>query len=66
MAGPNARYDRDGLLHWYQARFAAITPGITEEQFRTESRHKLHEMLVDVSRRSFPETSEFAIDDMLA
>jgi preprotein translocase subunit SecA len=66
MAGPGARYDREGLLRWYQARFPDIKPGISEEDFRTQSRNKLQQLLVDVSRQSFPPVGQFSIDDMLA
>ena len=66
MAGPGARYDREGLLRWYQARFAGIQPVISEEDFRTQSRTKLHQMLVEVSRKSFPAAGQVDIDAMLA
>ncbi len=49
-----ARYDREGLMRWYQARFGLT--GITEEQFRTESRTKLHDLLADSSSRRSPRT----------
>src|SRR5438477_2131392 len=54
LGGPGARYDREGLLRWYQGRFAEVQPPITEEDFLTQSRAKLYLMLVEVSRRSFP------------
>src|SRR5262249_8303932 len=47
-----ARYDREGLLRWYQGRYGTVEPHIPEEAFRTEPRHKLHEMLMEVSRKS--------------
>ena len=50
LGGPGARYDREGLLRWYQARYAGVEPAITEEDFRTLSRSKLQQMLVEVSR----------------
>ncbi|HWY88237.1 MAG TPA: SEC-C metal-binding domain-containing protein, partial [Gemmataceae bacterium] len=66
MAGPGARYDREGLLRWYQARFAGVQPGISEEEFRTQSRSKLYQMLVDISRKSFPAAGQDDIDILLA
>ncbi len=66
MGGPGARYDRDGLLRWYQARFGGIQPAISEEDFRTQSRNKLHQMLLEVSRNSFPAAGQDQIDAMLA
>src|SRR5207253_7295632 len=66
MGGPGARYDREGLLRWYQGRLGEVKPGITEEDFRTLSRSKLHQMLVDVSRASFPAAGQVDIDAMIA
>ena len=64
--GAGARYDREGLLRWYQARFPSVTPPISEEDFRTQSRHKLHDMLVEVSRKSFPPVGQDEIDALVA
>src|SRR5437764_3702787 len=66
MAGPGARYDREGLLRWYQARYAGVDPVISEEDFRTQSRKQLHQMLVEFSRKSFPAAGQTDIDAMLA
>src|SRR5262249_41836257 len=37
-----------------------------EEEFRTQSRSRLRELLLDISRKAFPETDETAIDTKLA
>src|SRR5262249_17315213 len=58
-----ARYNREGLYSWYQARFGST--GITEEQFRTESRTKLHDLLLEISKSAFPSEPEEAIDAKL-
>ena len=58
-----ARYDREGLFRWYQARFGST--GISEESFRTESRTKLHDMLLAISQSAFPTEPEEAIDTKL-
>jgi len=58
-----AKYDREGLLRWYQNRFGGS--GITEETFRTESRAKLQELLLDTSRKAFPATTQEQIDTKL-
>ena len=58
-----ARYDREGLFRWYQARFGST--GISEESFRTESRTKLHDMLLAISQSAFPTEAEEAIDAKL-
>jgi preprotein translocase subunit SecA len=103
MAGPGARYDREGLLRWYKARYGAKpavaeTPDtansppssdgqarteappstavssaplatrnstLTEEDFRTQSRSKLYQMLLEVSRGSFPAAGQDDVDAML-
>lgn len=61
-----ARYDREGLYRWYQVRFGQVAPPLSEEEFRTQSRSKLHEMLIDISRRSLPETPQDEMDAKLA
>src|SRR6185295_696750 len=58
-----AKYDREGLLRWYQNRFGGAV--ITEETFRTESRAKLHEKLLEISRQAFPGTPQEQIDTKL-
>jgi preprotein translocase subunit SecA len=58
-----AKYDREGLLRWYQNRFGGTE--ISEETFRTESRAKLHEMLLEISRKAFPATAQEMIDTKL-
>jgi preprotein translocase subunit SecA len=64
-AGGGQRYDREGLFRWAKARFQAAAEGLTEEEFRTQSRAKLHERLVEVSRRFFPKAHQEEIDDRL-
>jgi preprotein translocase subunit SecA len=64
--GPGAgqRYNREGLYHWCMTRFGADT-GLGEEPFRTEPRSKLKTLLLEVSRKSFPETTQEDIDAVL-
>jgi preprotein translocase subunit SecA len=61
---PGQRYNREGLYQWYTLRYGPAG-GMTEEEFRTLSRAKLHDMLVEVSRKSFPEATQDDIDAML-
>jgi preprotein translocase subunit SecA len=61
--GPGSRYDREGLFHWYKARFGDT--GISEEAFRTESRARLHDMLLEISKKAFPAAPEEEIDAKL-
>jgi preprotein translocase subunit SecA len=58
------RVDREGLYHWYMVRFGA-EGGLSEEAFRTEAPSKLRQMLLDVSRKSFPEETHDDIDAVL-
>jgi preprotein translocase subunit SecA len=57
-------YNREGLFHWYTVRYGA-EGGISEETFRTEPRSKLKQLLIEVSRKSFPGATHDDIDTML-
>jgi preprotein translocase subunit SecA len=59
------RYDREGLYHWTSHRFPESGARLTEEDFRTLSRARLQEELVQISRRSFPEAGQDKIDEKL-
>ena len=59
------RYDRLGLFQWYMLRFGQDA-GVTEEQFRNESRAKLFELLNDVCRKTWPAVDQDAIDEHLS
>ena len=48
--GAGQRYDREGLFHWAQQRFPGAADSLSEEDFRTQSRARLQEMLLEVSR----------------
>jgi preprotein translocase subunit SecA len=61
---PGQRYNREGLYQWYMLRFNGLG-GLTEEDFRTQSRAKLNDKLIEVSRQSFPEATQDDIDTML-
>jgi preprotein translocase subunit SecA len=57
------RYDREGLFRWFQARFPQ--GGIVEDDFRTQTRSRLQEMLFDISRKSFPAATQDDLDAKL-
>lgn len=59
------KYDREGLYHWSRLRFPAAA-ALNEEEFRTQSRARLQELLLDISRQSMPEVGQEAIDAKLA
>jgi preprotein translocase subunit SecA len=59
------RYNREGLYGWAHARLGEAASHLTEEQFRTESRANLREKLLEVSRKSYPDADQAAIDDQI-
>ncbi len=60
------RYDREGLYHWSRQRFGTAAEVVTEEDFRTQSRARLQEELLQVSRKCFPQQGQEATDEKLA
>jgi preprotein translocase subunit SecA len=54
------RYDREGLMLWVKQRFPGMT--MTEEDFRTLPRSKVHEKLLEVSKQAFPTATHDDID----
>jgi preprotein translocase subunit SecA len=63
-AGP--RYDRAGLFVWAQMRFPTLAHLLSEDEFRTEPRSRLHEIVMNLSKRFYPTTPQEAIDEKLA
>jgi preprotein translocase subunit SecA len=63
--GPGGRpvgvLDRDGLHQWYTVRFGA-DGGIADETFRIESPSKLRNLLIELTRKTFPEVLHDDID----
>ncbi len=57
------KYDREGLYRWARSRFADHTEHFKEEQFRTESRSRLKELLLDISKKAYPAIDQTAIDE---
>jgi preprotein translocase subunit SecA len=66
MGMAQQRYDREGLFKWAKGRFASAADNLSEEEFRTQPRSKLLEILLEVSRRFYPKTRQEDIDDRLA
>jgi preprotein translocase subunit SecA len=64
-AAGGQRYDREGLYHWALARYPQAAAKLSEEDFRTQSRARLLEMLLEVSRETFPRVDQEAIDAKL-
>jgi preprotein translocase subunit SecA len=59
------RYNRQGLYDWAPKRFPQAGDRIREDDFRTLPRHRLYEMLIDISRSTYPAVNEEAIDAKL-
>jgi preprotein translocase subunit SecA len=57
------KYDREGLFRWARTRFTSHTEHLKEEQFRTESRARLKELLLDISKQAYPALDQTAIDE---
>jgi preprotein translocase subunit SecA len=53
MAG-GQRYDREGLYHWTRQRFPETSDYVAEEDFRTQSRARLHDELLKISEKFLP------------
>jgi hypothetical protein len=64
-AAGGQRYNREGLYYWAAMRFPQARDRLHEEDFRTQPRHRLYEMLIDISRSVYPAVSEEAINDKL-
>ncbi len=56
------RYNREGLYHWARLRFPHAADKLREDDFRTESRSKLHEILLNISREIYPAKDQQRID----
>ncbi len=65
VAPGGQRYNREGLYHWAMTRFPGTAAKLTEEDFRTQSRGKLMEMLLAVSRTAYPTKDQRAVDEKL-
>jgi preprotein translocase subunit SecA len=59
------RYDREGLYRWSMMRFPELKESLSEEDFRTQSRARLQELLLKASEQSFPKAGPDQIDAVL-
>jgi preprotein translocase subunit SecA len=60
------RYDREGLYRWARQRFPGAADSLMEEEFRIQSRSRLQERLLEVSRKFSPRVGQEDIDTRLA
>lgn len=63
--GVGQRYDREGLYHWSRQRFPLLSEVLREEDFRTWSRARLAEALLQISEKSLPHASQEDLDQQL-
>jgi preprotein translocase subunit SecA len=63
--GGGPRYDRQGLYVWTRARFGLGEQELSEDDFRTQSRTRLQEILTDLNRRQYPADGQDVIDARL-
>jgi preprotein translocase subunit SecA len=61
MAGQ--RYNREGLYHWALDRFPEYRHRLNAEDFHTQSRNRLKEILLEASRACHPKVPQEAIDE---
>lgn len=61
-----ARYNRAGLFDWTKFRFPQFDGQISEDDFRTQPRSKLVEMINEFSQRSYPQTPQEMITDKVS
>ena len=59
------KYNREGLFGWAKIRFPSVAETITEDDFRTQSRQRLQQILLEASKASYPSQSEELIDEQL-
>jgi preprotein translocase subunit SecA len=60
------RYDREGLYQWTRMRFPEAADSLSEEEFRTQSRARLQELVLGISRSYFAQEGHDKIDAKLA
>jgi preprotein translocase subunit SecA len=59
------RYDRQGLYVWTRVRFGLGEHDLSEDEFRTQPKSKVTEILLDIGRRKYPADGQEAIDAKL-
>jgi preprotein translocase subunit SecA len=66
--GPGAgqqKYDREGLFRWAKTRFGPQAEHLQENDFRTESRSRLREILLELSAKAYPRVDQTEIDSKI-
>lgn len=65
VAPGSQKYDREGLLTWTQMRFPDEAKQLNAEEFRTLSRAKIQELLIEMSKKSLPAEGTETLDEHL-
>ncbi len=63
--GMGERYNRDGLLAWVKERFPGAADAINADQFLNQSRHRLQEEILEVSKRFYPAQGTAGLDALI-
>ncbi len=56
------RYNREGIFYWATMRFPQAREQLHEDDFRTQPRPRLFQLLLEVSRSAYPSDGHEAID----
>lgn len=60
--GGGKKYDRGGLFMWTKMRFGPLAESLLEEDFLTQSRNRLYERILELSRKAYPSAGHTEID----
>jgi preprotein translocase subunit SecA len=63
--GRPQRHDRDGLHTWAKQRFPTVADRFSEDAFRTESRHRIRDLLLEASKACYVANGPKQIDEQL-
>ncbi len=66
QGGGAQRYNREGLLTWARQRFNGKADHLNETSFLVESRSRLRDILMDVSRQFFPSGLYEKMEELLS
>jgi preprotein translocase subunit SecA len=64
-AAGGQRYDREGLFQWARKRFPGHDDVLAETDFRTQSRARLQELVLETSKKFYPAVGQDEIDAKL-
>jgi preprotein translocase subunit SecA len=65
MAPGGSRYDREGILAWAKERFPAEASSFNEDEFRTQARNHIRDVLLKASEKFYKPAGAQHIEDKL-